>query len=249
MCPNGLLIFFPSYPLLNKCQEFWQENGIWSQISRQKQIFVEPRGKEAFINTMTEYYDKINDATAKGAIFMAVCRGKVSEGLDFADINGRAVIITGLPFPPLKDPRVILKKRYLEENRTKENEILSGNDWYSLEAIRAVNQAIGRVIRHRNDYGAILLCDARFRDNRVKSQLSSWIQVHLNMPQSQTFGPIIGELSRFFKNAMNTLPQPKLRALKVIEPTAGSQSTGNEIYFKMETHMQRRLDQLNKEIM
>ena len=27
-----------------------------------------------------------------GALFMAVCRGKVSEGLDFADNNARAVI-------------------------------------------------------------------------------------------------------------------------------------------------------------
>lgn len=27
-----------------------------------------------------------------GALFLAVCRGKVSEGLDFADHNARAVI-------------------------------------------------------------------------------------------------------------------------------------------------------------
>ena len=33
-----------------------------------------------------------------GAIFFAVCRGKVSEGLDFADAAGRAVVITGIPY-------------------------------------------------------------------------------------------------------------------------------------------------------
>ena len=44
----------------------------------------------------------------------------MSEGLDFADRNGRAVIITGLPYPPFKDPRVVLKKKYLEEVRVKE---------------------------------------------------------------------------------------------------------------------------------
>lgn len=42
---------------------------------------------------------------------------QVSEGLDFADRNGRAVIITGLPYPPLKDPRVKLKQKYLDEAR------------------------------------------------------------------------------------------------------------------------------------
>lgn len=63
---------------------------------------------------MTDYYKKINDPVYKAAIFMGVCRGKVAEGLDFADINGRAVIITGLPYPPLKDPKIILKRRYLD---------------------------------------------------------------------------------------------------------------------------------------
>lgn len=47
----------------------------------------------------------------------AVCRGKISEGIDFADNNGRAVIVTGLPFPLYTDPRVILKRQYLDENK------------------------------------------------------------------------------------------------------------------------------------
>lgn len=72
---------------------------------------------------MNEYYQKIKEPSRKGAIFMAVCRGKVSEGLDFANANGRAVLIIGLPFPPLKDPRIILKQRYLEEIRSTEKEV------------------------------------------------------------------------------------------------------------------------------
>ena len=36
-----------------------------------------------------------------------VLSAQVSEGLDFADVNGRAVIITGLPFPPRFDPKVM----------------------------------------------------------------------------------------------------------------------------------------------
>lgn len=173
-----------------------------------KTIYVEPQTKDAFNNTMEEYYAKIQEPKSRGAIFMAVCRGKVSEGLDFADMNGRAVIITGLPYPPFKDPKIVLKKKYLNENRTRQNEMLSGDDWYFLEASRAVNQAIGRVIRHKNDYGAILLCDTRFNNPRQKSQLSGWIQGHFkNSNPNQTFGATIGELSRFFKNAERTVSE------------------------------------------
>ena len=38
---------------------------------------------------------------------------------------------------------------------------LGGEEWYRQQASRAVNQAVGRVIRHRLDYGAIILCDER----------------------------------------------------------------------------------------
>lgn len=204
--PGGLLVFFPSYIIMNKCKATWQEEGIWSLIDKRKPIFVEPQTKEAFVNTMTEYYSKIDEPNGSGATFMAVCRGKVSEGLDFADSRGRAVIITGLPYPPFKDPKVVLKKKYLNDNRTRENEMLSGDDWYFLEASRAVNQAIGRVIRHKNDYGAILLCDNRFHNPRQKSQLSRWIQGHIRYQNSnQAFGPMIGELARFFRSAANTV--------------------------------------------
>lgn len=42
---------------------------------------------------------------------------------------------------------------------------LTGEEWYSQQASRAVNQAVGRVIRHRHDYGAIIFCDERLFTN------------------------------------------------------------------------------------
>ena len=39
---------------------------------------------------------------------------------------------------------------------------------------RALNQAIGRCLRHRHDYGAILLVDERFRQPRNQLHLSRW---------------------------------------------------------------------------
>lgn len=86
-------------------------------------MFIEPKTKDAFNTTMTDFYDRVKDPQYKGATFMAVCRGKVSEGLDFADINGRAVIVIGLPYPPFKDPRVVLKQKYLDICRARDREV------------------------------------------------------------------------------------------------------------------------------
>lgn len=122
--PHGVLIFFPSYPVMAKCKEEWERSEIWSSMNQLKSVYVEPRTKDAFNTCMKEYYEKVKDPRSQGAIFMAVCRGKVSEGLDFADMNGRAVLVTGLPYPPLKDPRVVLKRNYLDQLHIKDKEVI-----------------------------------------------------------------------------------------------------------------------------
>lgn len=134
---------------------------------------------------------------------MGVCRGKISEGLDFDDAKGRAVFIVGLPYPPLKDPKVILKQRYLDKRITQNGEYLRGNEWYSLEATRAVNQAIGRVIRHKHDYGAIILLDSRFTNLRIQDNLSLWLKKHI---QIVSYGEAVRQLRSFFKTAQEKFP-------------------------------------------
>ena len=72
-------------------------------------------------------------------------RGKVSEGLDFSDRAARSVIMVGIPYAVFYDPKVILKKKYLDDKAkaSKGMHKLRGADWYNTEAARAVNQAIG----------------------------------------------------------------------------------------------------------
>lgn len=206
--PNGLLIFFPSYPVMDKCIEYWKENNIYNRISQYKPVFVEPKGKMDFQDAMFEFYEKIRDPSLNGAIFIAVCRGKVSEGLDFADENGRAVVITGLPYPPYMDPKVVLKMQFLDEmKKTPGIKTLTGKEWYRQQASRAVNQAIGRVIRHRQDFGAILLCDTRFSSPDSISQLPIWVRPHVI--KCQNFGQALKDIMVFFKTAEQKMPAPK----------------------------------------
>ncbi|KAG8192516.1 hypothetical protein JTE90_018036 [Oedothorax gibbosus] len=221
MVPDGLLVFFPSYSVMKTNVAKWEENGVWQNLSGLKPLFMEPQGKDAFQESIEKYYSVIKEPGSKGATLLAVCRGKVSEGLDFADENARAVVITGLPFPPFFDPRIKMKMNYLN-NIAKENKGIYGNDWYVLQASRAVNQAIGRVIRHKDDFGAILLCDNRFKDKKIQNQLSKWI--HGRVHVFDTFGPALKNLASFFKG-LDQLPKRSKP-----NSTLGSFQFGSSVY-------------------
>ena len=57
---------------------------------------------------------------------MGVCRGKLSEGIDFSDDAARCVIMVGIPYPNMSDPYVIMKQHYLDSKKPN-----SGWDWYN----------------------------------------------------------------------------------------------------------------------
>ncbi|KAJ8773449.1 hypothetical protein K2173_004279 [Erythroxylum novogranatense] len=205
--PDGLLVFFPSYYLLEQCIGCWKSPShtnsttIWERICNHKKPVIEPRQSALFLSSIEDYMDKLKGTKSSGAVFFAVCRGKVSEGLDFADHAGRAVVITGIPFALRNDPKVRLKREFLDQQSNTQNDgckILKGEDWYSQQASRAVNQAVGRVIRHRHDYGAIIFCDERFTHPNRQSQISLWIQPYLKCYSK--FGDVIFTLSRFFRD-------------------------------------------------
>ncbi|XP_026187920.1 regulator of telomere elongation helicase 1 isoform X2 [Mastacembelus armatus] len=217
--PHGLLVFFPSFPLMEKTLEYWRANGHADRIENIKPMFVEPKGKGTFTEVIDGYYNKVNDPASKGGSFFAVCRGKASEGLDFADTFGRGVIITGLPFPPKMDPRVILKMQFLDEMSRKKApglKYLSGQEWYKQQAFRAVNQAIGRVIRHKDDYGAIFLCDQRFKNSDARAQLPSWVRPCVRLYDG--FGNVVRDVSQFFRVAQKIRP--------MLEKKAAAESSG-----------------------
>lgn len=76
---------------------------------------------------------------------------------------------------------------------------LSGAEWYSQQAHRAVNQAIGRVIRHKADYGAILFLDSRFSEARNQQGVSKWIRPSFEADTG--VGGAIQSLVKFFRGA------------------------------------------------
>ncbi|KAI3465455.1 hypothetical protein Pfo_022118 [Paulownia fortunei] len=225
--PGGCLVFFPSYKLLDKVSTRWQETGQWSQLNAQKSFFVEPRGssQDSFEAVLKGYYNTIRhgtrqasgrkirgkklglksgnpvestkDAKKEGAAFLAVCRGKVSEGMDFSDDNARVVVIVGIPFPNIYDIKVAQKKKFNDTYELSKN-LLSGNEWYCQQAFRALNQATGRCIRHRFDYGAIIFLDERFHKDRNRACISKWLRKSIRL--YSCFEESLDGLKSFFRD-------------------------------------------------
>ena len=110
------------------------------------------REEEHQIKDIVSRLDKIL-LVKKRCLVMAVFQGKISEGVDFKDSRGRIIIVTGIPFAPMKDPWIVLKKQYLDERKVYGDKqhvgiCLNGNAWYFQSASRAVNQVISHLINY-----------------------------------------------------------------------------------------------------
>ncbi|KAF4319177.1 hypothetical protein JM18_004674 [Phytophthora kernoviae] len=134
--PGGILVFVPSYALIATLEGRWRRMGIWEQLEKHKRMLSEPRvGGKEFDELLDEYKrtiagaldypsgwdtegNSIDEPRQSGAIFIAVYRGKVSEGIDFSDANARAVLCVGIPFPNFKDLQVSLKREYQDKKRS-----------------------------------------------------------------------------------------------------------------------------------
>lgn len=132
---GGVLVFFPSYSIMENTIERWKFSGIYDKLkSAIGYIIVEPKGsgssvsindktkasssdkgknpnsfmigdsyrttkkvqdaeEESFNSIVSEFDNAI--ARVGSCLLLAVCRGKVSEGIDFSNNKGRVVIVTG----------------------------------------------------------------------------------------------------------------------------------------------------------
>uniref|UniRef100_A0A0R3RQJ4 Helicase ATP-binding domain-containing protein n=1 Tax=Elaeophora elaphi TaxID=1147741 RepID=A0A0R3RQJ4_9BILA len=206
--PKGVLCFFSSYRVLDQIYESMETMGILRQIQNIKLVLKEPRRSSLMNTVMMQYENAIVNpldfgSQCTGALMMAVFRGKVSEGIDFADDRARCVVAVGIPFPNAMDEHVVEKKKYNDDYCTKLR-ILSGDEWYTMQAYRALNQALGRCLRHRSDWGSILMLDERLlptRTNPNAKKVSRWIREQLRPLTS--YEHFLSELTNFV-NKMET---------------------------------------------
>ena len=190
---GNIIVFFSSYSYLNLCFKEWKKNRIILEINKYKQIFLD--SKESKKELIQSFINNNN------SILFSIFRGNSSEGIDFADDNARIIILVGIPYANLLDTKVVLKKRYLDIMGNKTSKYyMNGNDWYKNEAIIAVNQSLGRVIRHVNDYGLLICIDIRFEEFKNQKLFSFWLNKYSNIIEINDKKKYEENIKQFFEN-------------------------------------------------
>ena len=94
--PDGVVAFFTSYSYMENIISEWDGMGVLRQLTKHKLVFIET--KDVVETTLAlDNYRRACDS-GRGAVFLSVARGKVSEGINFDRHYGRAVVMFGVPF-------------------------------------------------------------------------------------------------------------------------------------------------------
>ncbi|KAJ1918099.1 ATP-dependent DNA helicase chl1 [Mycoemilia scoparia] len=247
---GGIVVFFPSYSCLERMKQQWQKEGTIERMEKKKKVFCEPNSNSTdntsttrltTVEQVLEAYSNQIKQTG-GSMLFSVVGGKMSEGINFSDDMGRAVIMIGLPFPNLRSPELMEKIRFIENQFLMNNNTTTGKveegggggiesprqqqqqqvqrgsssrmittqkgqQFYENLCMKAVNQSIGRAIRHANDYATIIFFDHRYASSRIAQKLPGWL-----LPSSSSggggnhrieavdFGRGFSEVAKFFRN-------------------------------------------------
>jgi DNA excision repair protein ERCC-2 len=152
---RNTIVFFPSHALLSSALSL----NLTSRI--EGEVLIEQ--KEMSQQELMLQIEKFK--RSRGAVFLSVMGGRISEGMDFPDESLEMVIIAGIPYP-----RPTAKQRALINYY----DILYRKGWdYAVRdpAIRRLLQASGRMIRSDRDRGIAIVLDKRlagFREIRAE---------------------------------------------------------------------------------
>lgn len=201
--PGGVVCFFPSYEYLRQVHAHWEKGGLLGRLAARKKIFQEPKSAHQVEQVLLAYSRCIQACGQErggvtGALLLSVVGGKMSEGINFSDNLGRCVVMVGMPFPNIRSPELQEKMAYLDQTLPRApGQAPPGKNLVENLCMKAVNQSIGRAIRHQKDFASIVLLDQRYARPPVLAKLPAWIRARVEV--KATFGPAIAAVQKFHR--------------------------------------------------
>ncbi|NXG40911.1 DDX11 helicase, partial [Psilopogon haemacephalus] len=197
--PGGVVCFFPSYDYEKQVFAHWEKQGLLARLAAKKKVFQEPKRASQVEQVLVEYAKCIKrcsqaEGQLTGALLLSVVGGKMSEGINFSDELGRCVIMVGMPYPNIKSPELQEKMAWLDKTMPRAAGQPPSRVLIENLCMKAVNQSIGRAIRHQKDFASILLLDRRYGSTAVLNKLPGWIRERTQV--KATFGAAFAELRK-----------------------------------------------------
>lgn len=96
--------------------------------------------------------------------------------------------MVGFPVQNSHDPVLLERIRFMVERK----QIVDRNEFFEFDTMRQTAQCLGRVMRRKNDYGLMILADARFTRSGKYEKLPEWIKrcldtQHINITYEGVF--------------------------------------------------------------
>ncbi|NXD77918.1 DDX11 helicase, partial [Halcyon senegalensis] len=197
--PGGVVCFFPSYEYEKQVYAHWEKTGLLTRLAAKKKIFQEPKRASQVEQVLLEYAKCIKRCSQAGgqmtgALLLSVVGGKMSEGINFSDDLGRCVVMVGMPYPNIKSPELQEKMAWLDKTMARAGGQAPSRVLIENLCMKAVNQSIGRAIRHQKDFASILLLDHRYARPATFSKLPQWIRERTQVKPA--FGSAFAELRK-----------------------------------------------------
>jgi len=170
--PGGVILFVPSYEYAGLVAGLF----CHSQTTASLSVLCD-NGSTKPEEVLRIYKHRVQSQQA--VLLISVVNGSLSEGIDFKDDLCRCVVLVGLPYPSNSDPILSERINYFDVQHKFDPSHISGREYYEAKCMKAVNQSIGRAIRHSNDWSAVLLLDHRFERPSVTRDLSEWFRANL----------------------------------------------------------------------
>ncbi|XP_032602301.3 ATP-dependent DNA helicase DDX11 isoform X3 [Taeniopygia guttata] len=231
--PGGVVCFFPSYEYEKQVYGHWEKTGLLSRLASKKKvlycyredicwtscllgklpvfqakIFQEPKKANQVEQVLVEYAKCIKCCSQTGgqmtgALLLSVVGGKMSEGINFSDDLGRCVIMVGMPYPNIRSPELQEKMTWLDKTMPRAAGQAPSRVLIENLCMKAVNQSIGRAIRHQKDFASILLLDHRYTRPAIFNKLPQWIRERTQVKTA--FGSAFAELRKFHRGKLDAL--------------------------------------------
>lgn len=204
--PFGILIFLSNKTV---CSEFY-DMAASEKLYDKTLLFSECAQKCTNIDALKSWMETQMVKNNKCPVVLCYFRGLLSEGIDLKNNMCRLLFCVGVPVMNLSDRRLRERIMYNEEYNQKQKKANTRNGLLDLffktkrgdkekeengrialptkqgllnfETSSCVGQALGRVIRHSNDWGCCVLYDERW--NYKRRNLPRWMHKFFSLPLS-----------------------------------------------------------------